>query len=122
MIGNDAVHPGQIDLRDDRETALELARLVNIITDVTISQPKHIEAMYEKLFALALLRRQSLKVGQNAGNDPGLLDAGDDAQLAVATDTRLDLDAEHSLQPSRPVRRARSPRTGNRHGSRPCEG
>jgi hypothetical protein len=49
MIGNDAVHPGQIDLRDDRETALELARLVNIITDVTISQPKHIEAMYEKL-------------------------------------------------------------------------
>jgi hypothetical protein len=49
VIGNETVHPGVIDLRDDRDTALELFRLVNLIADVMISQPKHIEAMYADL-------------------------------------------------------------------------
>lgn len=49
VIGNEAVHPGQIDLRDDVATAEELFALVNIIADALISQPKHIEAMYARL-------------------------------------------------------------------------
>lgn len=49
VIGNEAVHPGQIDLRDDVATAEELFALVNIIADAMISQPKHIEAMYARL-------------------------------------------------------------------------
>lgn len=49
VIGNEAVHPGQIDLRDDVATAEELFTLVNIIADAMISQPKHIEAMYARL-------------------------------------------------------------------------
>lgn len=39
VIGNNAVHPGQIDLRDDSETAYQLFNLVNLIADVMITQP-----------------------------------------------------------------------------------
>lgn len=43
VIGNEAVHPGELDLRDDPDTAAQLAKLVNIIADVMITQPKHID-------------------------------------------------------------------------------
>lgn len=49
VIGNNAVHPGQINLRDDRATAENLFGLVNLITTIMISQPKHIQAMYAGL-------------------------------------------------------------------------
>lgn len=49
VIGNEAVHPGQIDLRDDVAAAARLFALVNIIVDAMISQPKHIEEMYAGL-------------------------------------------------------------------------
>ncbi len=49
VVGNDAVHPGQIDLRDDRATAESLFRLVNMIVEKTISEPKHVEALYALL-------------------------------------------------------------------------
>ena len=49
VIGNEAVHPGQLDLKDDRETAEELFSLVNIIADAMISQPKRIAELYAKL-------------------------------------------------------------------------
>lgn len=48
VIGNHAVHPGKIDLKDDRETAGKLFGLINIITDIMISQDKHIDALYEE--------------------------------------------------------------------------
>lgn len=49
VIGNNAVHPGQIDLKDNQRIANELFKLVNIIADVTITQPKQIEALYNEL-------------------------------------------------------------------------
>ncbi|RWL45259.1 MAG: DUF4145 domain-containing protein [Mesorhizobium sp.] len=49
VIGNQAVHPGQIDLKDDRATAENLFSLVNLIADALISQPKHIDAMFDDL-------------------------------------------------------------------------
>jgi hypothetical protein len=49
VIGNNAVHPGQIDLRDDRATAEELFDLVNLIAETMINQPKHIEELYDRL-------------------------------------------------------------------------
>ncbi|MER8439294.1 DUF4145 domain-containing protein [Mesorhizobium sp. M1312] len=49
VIGNNAVHPGQIDLKDDRATAEKLFGLVNLIADALISQPKHIDAMFDDL-------------------------------------------------------------------------
>lgn len=49
VIGNHAVHPGQIDLRDDRATAEKLFGLVNLIAEIMISQPKHVQEMFEGL-------------------------------------------------------------------------
>lgn len=49
VIGNDAVHPGQIDLRDNTETARALFDLVNLIVEDRISRPEHIEHLYASL-------------------------------------------------------------------------
>lgn len=49
VIGNDAVHPGQIDLKDNQETASKLFDLINIIAQVMITQPKEIANLYETL-------------------------------------------------------------------------
>lgn len=49
VIGNNAVHPGQIDIKDNREIANSLFELLNIIVDVMISQPKKIEGLYDQL-------------------------------------------------------------------------
>jgi len=49
VIGNDSVHPGQIDLRDDRDTATKLFHLINIIADAMLSRPKQIAELYGKL-------------------------------------------------------------------------
>ena len=49
VIGNNAVHPGQVDLRDDRATAEKLFGLVNVIADRMITQPKDIDALYGDL-------------------------------------------------------------------------
>ncbi|MDD2679318.1 MAG: DUF4145 domain-containing protein [Candidatus Omnitrophica bacterium] len=48
VVGNNAVHPGQIDLKDDNETAEKLFGLVNLIAEVMITQPKHVEDLYNK--------------------------------------------------------------------------
>jgi hypothetical protein len=49
VIGNDAVHPGTIDLRDDRETVNKLFRLVNFIANKTITEPREVEDIYSGL-------------------------------------------------------------------------
>jgi hypothetical protein len=49
VVGNSAVHPGQIDLRDDKTTASKLFGLVNVIVESQITQAKHIAEMYENV-------------------------------------------------------------------------
>lgn len=49
VIGNNAVHPGQIDLRDDRATAETLFRLLNLVAEKMISEPKHVDEVYASL-------------------------------------------------------------------------
>jgi hypothetical protein len=49
VIGNEAVHPGQMDLKDDRDTAASLFDLVNRIAYDTISHPNELAAIYGKL-------------------------------------------------------------------------
>ncbi len=49
VTGNDAVHPGQIDLRDKPEIALQLFKLVNIIAEKLITEPKEIDDIFEAL-------------------------------------------------------------------------
>ena len=49
VIGNEAVHPGALDLRDDRETTNKLFKLVNFIAHKMITEPKEIDAIYGAL-------------------------------------------------------------------------
>ena len=49
VIGNNAVHPGQIDLRDDRAAAEVLFDLVNLIVERLISVPKRVDEVYGSL-------------------------------------------------------------------------
>ena len=49
VIGNEAVHPGTIDLNDDRETASQLFKLVNFIAQKMITEPREIDEIYNGL-------------------------------------------------------------------------
>jgi len=49
VVGNDAVHPGQIDLKDNFETVQKLFSLVNFIAEKMITEPKRIEELYNSL-------------------------------------------------------------------------
>ena len=49
ITGNNAVHPGEIDVRDNRELADKLFNFVNIVADIMISQPKAIDAVYGEM-------------------------------------------------------------------------
>jgi len=74
VVGNNAVHPGQIDLNDTPEVANKLFGLVNIIADVMISQPKQINEIYETVLPeaqkKAIARRDSAQLAAppNAGS------------------------------------------------------
>lgn len=49
VVGNECVHPGQIDIQDDLETANKLFGLVNFIVEDRITRPKQIAALYGML-------------------------------------------------------------------------
>jgi hypothetical protein len=49
VIGNELVHPGQIDLRDDPETAKMLFKLLNKIAETMITEPREIAEIYDKI-------------------------------------------------------------------------
>ena len=49
VIGNSAVHPNELDLRDDVRTALALFGIINYIADKMISSKKKIDEIYNLL-------------------------------------------------------------------------
>ena len=49
VIGNNAIHPGEIDMSDNKDMALSLLKFLNIIVENQISQPKEIEEIYKSL-------------------------------------------------------------------------
>ncbi|PCI99971.1 MAG: hypothetical protein COB14_05320 [Alphaproteobacteria bacterium] len=49
VVGNEAVHPGTIDIKDNPKTSIILCQLINIIADGMITQPKMIEGLYSSL-------------------------------------------------------------------------
>ncbi len=63
VVGNNAVHPGEIDA-DSRETAETLFSLVNLIADKMITQPKHVDEVYNSLPSgvLAAIEKRDGKV------------------------------------------------------------
>lgn len=49
VVGNNQVHPGVLDVRDDAAMATALFELANLIVEDRISGPKQIAALYAKL-------------------------------------------------------------------------
>jgi len=49
VIGNENVHPGTLDLRDDPETAIALFALVNLIVQTMITDPKKAKEIFDKI-------------------------------------------------------------------------
>jgi len=49
VIGNNAVHPGQISLDDDRTIAFKLFHILNFIVDEMITKPKELELLYSDI-------------------------------------------------------------------------
>lgn len=46
VVGNNAVHPGQINLDDNSEIAIKLFGILNFIADEIITKPKELEQLY----------------------------------------------------------------------------
>jgi hypothetical protein len=49
VIGNNAVHPGELDLSDDVETVVAVFDCMNAIVENRIAQPSRIRDLYERL-------------------------------------------------------------------------
>lgn len=49
VIGNESVHPGQIDISDDPATTAKLFELVNIIAAKMITEPNEINKLFDGL-------------------------------------------------------------------------
>lgn len=49
IIGNEAVHPGTMDLKDNEATAISLFKLINYIVEKAITEPKEIAEIYATL-------------------------------------------------------------------------
>ncbi len=49
IVGNEAVHPGVLNLNDDRDLAIALFSFVNLIAEEAISIPKQADEIYARL-------------------------------------------------------------------------
>jgi Domain of unknown function (DUF4145) len=49
VIGNEAVHPGELNLNDNRDIANRLFKLVNFIATKLITEPREIDEIYNSL-------------------------------------------------------------------------
>lgn len=49
ITGNNAVHPGELDLKEDIARVIKLFNLLNFIAEKMITEPKEIGAFYDEL-------------------------------------------------------------------------
>ncbi|CAH1190327.1 hypothetical protein PAECIP111893_00277 [Paenibacillus plantiphilus] len=49
VVGNESVHPGSFDIRDNQDTAIQLFELINFIVEERITRKKKINALYTQL-------------------------------------------------------------------------
>lgn len=49
VIGNNAVHPGEISVEDQPKTVMALFSLVNLIVENQITQPRHVSELFKEL-------------------------------------------------------------------------
>ena len=47
IIGDEAVHPGEINIDDNKDMAIAMFRLMNIIIEKIIVEPKEIDDLYK---------------------------------------------------------------------------
>ena len=68
VVGNNAVHPGQLDLKDDAQTAQQLFGLVTLVAETMITNPKHVDDLYQAVVPegqrQAIERRDGATSGQ----------------------------------------------------------
>lgn len=65
VIGNEAVHPGVIDLKDDQKTVYKLFQIINLIVQQMISTPNNIQQMYSEL---PEKKREAIKLRNERAN------------------------------------------------------
>lgn len=72
VIGNEAVHPGELDLKDDAATVDALFRLINYIVEKTITEPKEVESIFGSLPPAKLdgIKRRDGKSGRGSSGGP----------------------------------------------------
>jgi hypothetical protein len=68
VIGNESVHPAQMDMKDDIETAGALFGAINIIVEQMVTGPKAAEALYASLPAtkLAAIEQRDASPGDSS--------------------------------------------------------
>lgn len=49
VIGNEAVHPGVMDLNDDRDTAKSLFKLINFVVSSMITEKRYVDEIFKSL-------------------------------------------------------------------------
>ena len=49
VVGNNAAHPGQVDVEDDPEVVRTLFFLINYIADKWISEPKRVDGFFDEV-------------------------------------------------------------------------
>ena len=67
VVGNNAVHPGEIDFEDNREISLGLFRMINFVVDKAIAEPNHVDSIYAQLpeGARDAIERRDVKKGRS---------------------------------------------------------
>ena len=66
VVGNNAVHPGQINLDDNSDIALKLFKILNIIADELITKEKEMDALYNDIIPDDTIGHINQRDGRNS--------------------------------------------------------